>query len=292
MRFIKLLKTKNGSLTLETAVALPAYIFVILGMIFFMRVIYIHGTMQHALNETANIFSNSSYLYTVTLKGNDEKIENYLDDGGNKFEEHLNTVVNAVSSITNAVDAKSNNQSGNVENMINEVAENPKSEVLSVVSLIAKGAYANAKSNLFKPILTLFVGNYLKGENQSGDQKLRGLNVVDGIKGLDFSESKLLADRKNIEIVVRYKIKPIFLLPEIYIIQRSYARAWQDGELGSGLSKGNIGDNVWDLKPMERGKEIQRREGRNLPEFFPVIAIFKIRKRLQSRVLIWEARRI
>lgn len=34
------------------------------------------------------------------------------------------------------------------------------------------------------------------------------------------------------------------------------------------------GTNVWDLPPMERGVEIQRRFGGNLPKYFPVLDIF------------------
>jgi hypothetical protein len=265
--FLNNLKTKKGSLTVETAVAMPAFIFVILGMAFLIRLVFIFGTIQHAINETSYTLSNYSYLYAKTLKV-------YNENG--KSKEQLDTIINGYSSFAKVLDINSNNKNENLENIANNSIDNPKDEIRSIINMIAGGTYAGIKAKALESVLILFIENCLKTENASGNNRLKSFNVIGGIKGLDFSESKFLEDKKNIEIVVRYKIKPIFLFPDIYLIQRCHSRAWLDGESGSGLNNSEVvTDNVWDLNQLERGKEIQRREGRNLPEFFPVISIYK-----------------
>lgn len=275
MNRLNCIKTKNGSLTVETAVALPAFIFVILGMVFLIRLVFIFGTIQHAINETSNILSNYSYLYAITMKDYNDKAENYPEEASGKIKEKLDTIINGYNSFTKILGINSDNKESSIENTANQTRDNPGDEIKGLISMIASGTFTKLKYKHFESMITLLIENGLKTENASGNKRLKSFNVVGGIKGLDFSESKFLADRKNIEIVVRYKIKPIFLFPDIYLIQRSCSRAWLDGEAGSNLTSNNAANNVWDLKPLERGKEIQRREGRNLPEFFPVISIYK-----------------
>jgi len=256
LRFSEKFKKNNGSVTVEAAVALPAFMFAILGMAILMRVVFTYGTIQHAINETSATLSTYSYLYCMTVKGQDEKIKNYLDNSGENFSKRINDIIKGYSAI-----------SGSRENSQNELSK--------VAELIISGAYKDAKSSAMIPLIRIMAGSNLRNENRDEDKILKGLNVAGGIKGLDFSESNILEDDKNIEIIVRYKIKPSFMLPEICVIQRSVAKAWMEGEMGSDLGGSSTGiGNVWDMEQKNRGREIQIREGKNLPEFFPVIAIF------------------
>ncbi len=104
------------------------------------------------------------------------------------------------------------------------------------------------------------------------------LHIMNGVNGLDFSESTFLLDNKHVDVVVRYKLKlplPIDILPDIHIVQRVLVRAWLGGE-GADLSDEDVGGDIWGLPPMQRGKEIQNIFGReeSMPHNFPVIAKF------------------
>ena len=65
---------------------------------------------------------------------------------------------------------------------------------------------------------------------------------------------------------------PFFNISPIRISQTGVSLEWIDN--GSGNDEQNQ-ENVWNLPPMERGNVIQTHFGRNLPEFFPSICIFK-----------------
>ena len=56
---------KKASLTVEAALALPIFIFVILFISYFIKVLYIQDNIQHALDQTANTLSTYAYAYDV-----------------------------------------------------------------------------------------------------------------------------------------------------------------------------------------------------------------------------------
>ncbi len=141
--------------------------------------------------------------------------------------------------------------------------------------------YSNIKA--FQPFIKTLVLQQIENQQEEDIKKqLDKLHIINGADGLDFSKSTFLLDNKHVDVIVRYKIKlplPIDILPDIQIMQRAFVRAWLDGD-GETLYSGNedsITSSVWDLPPMQRGKEIQQIYGRDklIPHNFPVIAKFE-----------------
>jgi hypothetical protein len=62
-----------------------------------------------------------------------------------------------------------------------------------------------------------------------GEERLNHSIVAKGSRGLDFYFSRLMKEEAEVDIIVSYKIKPIFQifdLPHALLYQRSYVRAW------------------------------------------------------------------
>lgn len=95
---------------------------------------------------------------------------------------------------------------------------------------------------------------------------------------MDFSESKMLADGKSIDIIVKYRLKFPFLsdiFPGIKIIQAASSCIWA-GENGVPAENANEDtENIWDMNNIARGREIRKLQGANLPFNFPAVAIFE-----------------
>ena len=92
-------------------------------------------------------------------------------------------------------------------------------------------------------VKTRFIG-YLIGENDTtkADEYLKQLNIVNGLNGLDFSESYVSDD--TLYIVLKYKMQydfNIFDLGEVEVEQRTCSKLWKDGE---GLNKSNTGEGA------------------------------------------------
>jgi hypothetical protein len=107
------------------------------------------------------------------------------------------------------------------------------------------------------PILSFFIERQLKNnEFKNADQRVEFLNIVGGIKGLDFSSSHLLDNNKDIDIIVKYKVNlpiPIRVLPSFQMVEHVKMRAWLDGD--SDIPE-NTQSNIWQMDPQERGRLI------------------------------------
>lgn len=78
--------------------------------------------------------------------------------------------------------------------------------------------------------------SYLSGSEEEADAVLKALGVVDGVNGLDFSDTSL--DGRDLTIVVRYKIKLLFGIRAFQMdlfdfdaAQSVCSRLWGDPEL-------------------------------------------------------------
>ena len=155
-----------------------------------------------------------------------------------------------------------------------EVCEDPKKEAKSIAWMLSKGIYSDAKTVVVVPLVKHTVRKYLYESNSGpGDKAFNKLNIYQNFEGLDFYASTFFDGDENIDIVVKYRIElplPIKILPDIYIMQRSTARAWLNG--GDGVSLNEV--SIWDLPNGQRGRKIEALYGGNLPYDFPVIDIY------------------
>lgn len=161
-----------------------------------------------------------------------------------------------------------------LEQVLNEAGKDPRKEAESIAWMLSSGIYSDAKTIIAVPIVKQTIKKYLAQDGYNDvDMRLKRLNICGGFKGLDFYSSTFFKNNQDIDIIVKYKIElplPIKLLPDIYIVQRSTARAWLEGGAGTGVDEMNI----WALPNKNRGMKIEEMYGGNLPFDFPVIDIY------------------
>ncbi len=301
---------KEGSLTVEAAVALPVFVCVIMSIAFFIKVVYVHELIQHTISETANQLSTYSYIYSASgIKEMHDQTVDELNIQKEKLREQAAVLVDcadavrafpgevgeAVSGAEETIENPSVGQAvedleelsrpvnelvekfKKTQKVVEEIAGDPKGEFGSLVCVFARAGMEDLKAELLlEPLSKALMVKYLGGKSvEEANRRLLSLNVVNGLDGLDLSGSRLFEDKENIELVVRYRIKPslpINLLPELQVVQRAYVRAWTDGDERYGDE--SIED-IWSLNDLERGRRIQEIYQRNLPYNFKAITRFE-----------------
>jgi hypothetical protein len=229
----------NGAVTIEASIVLPLFICVALSIAFFIKVVYTHEIIQHALNQTANEISQLSYIYHAS--------------GVKSIEEEIFQ---------------------NIGNEVGELEDIPE-ELRDMLYSVIKGIYEDDFNRLCSTLTKIYMGKYFTdGEIKDPDKKLKKLNIDDGMNGLDMSMSSFFVDDKNdIDMIVRYKIDipvPIKIFPPLHFVQRATVKAWL---FGDEIINDNEED-IWSLDNFTRGRKIRKMFGANLPFNFPVIARF------------------
>jgi len=297
-------KTK-GSITVEAAIVMPLFICVILSFALFIKIVYTQSIIQHAINETANELAVYSYLYSVSGA---QKIHNdakdKLEENSKLAQEQINSAVDALNSLNNIKESideayeslkekdaeklasdlekikdlskESLSKGEELKEKIETAMENPKDQVIGFASLLAQGAFEDLKGAIAAPVIRFMCKKHIESNEMDADKRLKSLGVVNGLYGLDFSETKILYDKKNIDIIVRYKVKsglPINFLPNLYFIQRAKVRAWLDGD---GKVPGSVeteasSENLWELPVDKRTNKILELEGKDTPNNVAII---------------------
>lgn len=297
MRVISAVK-KKGAMTVEAALVLPVLLCAFFSVVFLIKAVYTYELIQHALDETAAEIASAGYIYHVSgIRDIHDTVRNGVNDKSELFKGQVGSVFDTYNSlkdikssfgqdlpgISDSADLLSNADQ-NFANMLDEaegITSNPLDELKSIACYIASGAFENAKTKLFTPVVKLYMKKYLAAEGTTdADERLRSLNISGGFNGMDFNESSFLDDRgDNIDIVVKYRIKlplPIQFSSGFEFVQRVKVKAWMGGDETQGvLEDSAAADNLWSLSNFARGRKIQRLFGANLPSNFPVIARFE-----------------
>lgn len=262
---------KKGSITVEAALVLPIFLCIVISVMFFIRVVYTHELIQHAIAETAKEMASAGYIFHVSGLGDiNAKLDGGMENRAQIFKDHVNTVFESFESLGGLLDSS---------RIFEAVTSNPVNELKNAVCMISGGIYEDLKTQLFTPLVKLNMMKYLtSGSNQNADSRLRALNVQGGFDGLNLKGSSFLADENDeIDIVVKYKINlpvPMKILPEFEMVQRASVKAWMGGDKASALIQGGNEEDIWALDNFTRGKRIRSVFGANLPFSFPVIAKF------------------
>lgn len=298
------LNCKKGSVTVEAAIVLPIVICCILTIGLFTKIYYTHQLLQYAITNVAHELSSISYgyyrsgLYDIQLE-----FEDGLNRKATQAEERMNSLQESYYSLLDAALAIQESPETAIENIgeIKEsvdhlfeigqgIYENPVDEIKSLIALFGKGLYQEGKTYFGNVIVGELVKKHLvTSKYKEVDHRLKQLNIVDGWKGLDFSQSVFMDENNDIDIILIYEIElpiPIKVIKSIPIIQRVTIQPWIKGRLpitnlNSGL-KTNLpedlidevveaGFDVWQLPTLQRGREIKRILNRNLDEAFPII---------------------
>jgi hypothetical protein len=228
---------QKGSITVESAIVLPVVIIAVLFFVYIIKLYYTVEVIQHAISETSQSMGVYSLLY---YKTNGEE----LISGIEKF----------CSSEEVDKSLGSTGLSGYIQDIGSEVTDYARAQVVLV------------------PITRLLVKNNLNVNYfDNVDSRLKSLNIKNSFAGLDFSESRMLSDERSIDIIVKYEVNfPILsrFIPAFKITQKSSSCVWagEDGISDEQQNTNPDSDCIWDKDNIERGKEIRRLEGANLPE--------------------------
>ena len=183
---------KKGSITVETAIALPIFICVIVTIILLLKVFYVHFFIQHAIDEAAADFASAMYL-TNLLETDDNK----------SFSVDIMKAVTGYSDIDDE-------------------------EGAFYDSIIKK----SFEALVFPSIVRSRASLYMSGSNLGSDEMLRFLNVRNGLSGLDFTNSQLLKNGDiviNVEYVINLPV-PLKVIPPLKMGQSVKRRAWLAGD--------------------------------------------------------------
>lgn len=200
-----------------------------------------------------------------------------ISQGQGSFAEKASNILNQASNTynTGAELTKENIQNiKDLQQILDEIGSNPRKEAESLAWMLSEGIYGDAKTVIAVPVIRQTVKKFLMQDGFVDiDRRLNKLNITNGLSGLDFYSSSFFKGNQDVDIVVKYRVElplPIKLLPDIYIAQRSTARAWLEG--GDGETVDSF--DIWSLPNKQRGERIEEMFGGNLPYDFPVIDIY------------------
>jgi len=291
----KLMHCIEGALTVEAAVVLPLILCAFFSVVFLIKTVYAYSLIQHALSETASEMASMGYIYHISgIRDLHDTVRDSVNERSDQLREQINGVFYAFD-ILRGGDADSSGNGtrdlGDFAESFNQlinhtgnIASDPLNELKTIAFYIAGGTFDDAKTQLFLPIVKLYMKKHLKTDNLPDvNERLLALNIEDGFDGLDFSDSSFFSDaNEDIDIVVRYKMRmpvPIKFTKELEFVHRVRMKAWMGGDEKTGVLDENSGsdivDDIWSLSNFQRGLKIRRNFGANLPDNFPVIAKYE-----------------
>jgi len=280
---------ERGAIVVEATVALAVFIFAIFTLLSVVNICYVQAKIGSSLATSTKEVSQYSFLYykfgmnEFQAKMNDKNAESRATTdetiGG------INTLMESFSS------AKEDLEDGDFKSLINSAntgteevkslatlykdqLKDPKKFIIGMASLAGEELLEEGKNRLGQLMCYSFMQkNLVESPADDPDSFLRRYHIKDGLDGLDFNGSSLMAYGKSneVQMVVTYDIEVVKLLGidvNFTIKQCAKSSAW-----GNGVSQiyeqevkdiqDKDGEGVWDLPPMERGKVITNIEKKN-----------------------------
>lgn len=235
----------NGSITVEAAILLPVFIISVVAFVYIIKFFYTHEIVQQAITGACNEMGAYSLLY---------------------YETNAEELISGIEKFTNSEEVSETLGNSSVALYIRQLGKEASDTIRAQVALIPLTKY------LVKKNLSFSLGDDV-------DSRLKGLHIKNGFMGIDFSDSRLLADGRSVDITAEYQMTFPFLsqlLPGLKISQSASCCIWA-GEDGIDLTgdTDEASENIWHLGNLERGRKIRELQGANLPFSFPTVAIFK-----------------
>lgn len=205
----------KGALTVEVLLFMIPFMMAFLTIINAGRFVQTEMLIHHAITQTAKQISAYGYVLTKT-EITDQMIA--TNNKSQKFKTDVNTTVNSVKTFSNSVSDFT--ATGNLQNVIDSgnAAYTQLSDFFSDPDAIANGVMAMVKSDVRGAAMTYVAGELSKASIKNAlrlitddeNTYLTNLGIVDGLGGLDFSQSKWISVSKgkgDIQIVVTYTMK-------------------------------------------------------------------------------------
>lgn len=218
------LKSEKGSLTVEALLFLIPFMCAFFTIINAARFVQSEMLIHHAITQTAK--QVSTYSYVLTKAKISEEIQD-TNKKSEKFETDTEKAANSVSELLNAMGAIGNGDPAGEISAVIDAAENANQTLTDYFSdpdALLNGVFAMAQSKMEQKVLTAVVGAISKNNVKNAiaklsddpDEYLENIGIIDGLEGLDFSESEWISntdEKGNLRIVVTYKLKNL-LFPQ------------------------------------------------------------------------------
>ena len=207
--------TDRGSLTVEALLFLIPFMLAFLTVVNAGRFVQTEMLMHHAITQTAKQISAYGYVLTKT-KGTETMINTNKKSA--EFKEETQKTVDYVKKFSDSVSDFA--AGGDLQDVIDsrDEAQTQLSEYFSDPDALASGVMSVMKSGMENSVKTYLVGELAKAsiKNSVGkitddvDTYLENVGIVDGLDGLDFSQSKWMSvteGKGDVKIVVTYTMK-------------------------------------------------------------------------------------
>jgi hypothetical protein len=239
----KLFNNSNGSLTIESTLAIPFFIFAFFSLISFANQARTESIMQNTISQVAKEIS--IYFY-IADKAKSTSIQlNTTSDTSNQLSQNFLSLSKIPqfeeSSTTNTTNDLSKPSTHIFNNFVNLLGSTFNQELL-IAMIVKPYCLSKFEENLKVRNSTLSIEDYLES-----------LQIEGGMNGLDFRDSKILLDGRSIQINVSYSVKsmfPLFLKKNKTIKQSASTAAWVKSALFESENK----LSKWKLGSLSRGR--------------------------------------
>lgn len=201
-------KAESGSITVEATLCVTLFVLLMLFMVTLFFMVAVQNNISHAIIQTADSLSLEAYATNKLQTDINSGLKNIITDL---------TVKLFYSTDENQYFA--NDQRWFDSNqLLEQYVEDPTTSTYDP---------SVRKIDLAAVIKNRFIGYFANGDKDFADTFLTKMGVVDGLNGLDFSESRV--EGNKLKIVVNYKIKYWINLGDmgkVDVSQSYYSKIW------------------------------------------------------------------
>ena len=280
-------KEQRGAIVMEATISLTVFIFLIFTILSIVDVCYVQSKIGVALDSATKEISQYMYLY---YKLEIPTLEASLAEGTADTKDVATQTIDGLNIMTDSLQqGKQSVESGNFAELYQaasngaqtakglantygqKLSEDPKGFILGMAKMAGNELKEEGKALLGQVLARAFMDKNLKNyAGQSSDAFLRQYHVVNGLDGLDFNYTSLMAygTSNQIQLVCTYEVRIIRLLNiDVKVKFRKVSRtnAW-----GNGISMITPENNptnrdtvLWDINALKRGQKIVENEKKN-----------------------------
>ena len=207
--------TCRGALTVEVLLFLIPFMMAFLTIINAGRFVQSEMLIHHAITQTAKQISAYGYVLTKTnitdqMISTNNKSSKFKTDASNTVDSVKN-FSNSVSDFTTTGDLQSVIDSGNAAyTQLSDFFSDPNAIATGVMSMVKSDIRGAAMTYVAGELSRASIKNSIGKVNDDVDTYLTNLGIVDGLSGLDFSQTKWISvgeGKGDVQIVVTYTMK-------------------------------------------------------------------------------------
>ena len=207
--------TCRGALTVEVLLFLIPFMMAFLTIINAGRFVQSEMLIHHAITQTAKRISAYGYVLTKTnitdqMISTNNKSSKFKTDASNTVDSVKN-FSNSVSDFTTTGDLQSVIDSGNAAyTQLSDFFSDPDAIATGVMSMVKSDIRGAAMTYVAGELSRASIKNSIGKVNDDVDTYLTNLGIVDGLSGLDFSQTKWISvgeGKGDVQIVVTYTMK-------------------------------------------------------------------------------------